>query len=109
MNRPASNDGGVNKAPRVSLGPQAPRPSRRSPSYSIETDPSEDPATIPPECLTPREEDPPEHSYDTDPSEYSAGAPGEELPEIVPVAPMVEHYVRPASSVSVTDYSSPLS
>ncbi|XP_059290813.1 uncharacterized protein LOC132044341, partial [Lycium ferocissimum] len=142
MKRPASDDGGANKAPRVSSGPQAPGPSRRTPSYSIETDPSEDPATIPPECLTPSEEvgpsrrslsysietdpsedpatippesstpseeDPPEGSYDTDPSEYSAGAPGEELPEVVPVAPMVEHYVRPASSVSVTDYSSPLS
>ncbi|XP_059288943.1 uncharacterized protein LOC132042414 [Lycium ferocissimum] len=79
MKRAASDDGdgGAKKAPRMSPGP-----SRRSPSYSIETDPSEDPtessydtdpsedpATIPPEMLTPRAEDSAEGGYDTDPSE----------------------------------------
>ncbi|XP_059288882.1 uncharacterized protein LOC132042310 [Lycium ferocissimum] len=138
MKRTVSDDkdGGAKKAPRMSPGP-----SRRSPSYSIETDPSEDPtedsydtdpsedpATIPPEMLTPRAEDSAEGGYETDPSEdpvatppesatpseedpseYEAEAPGEELPDIVPAAPMMEHYVPPASSVSVTSYSSPLS
>ncbi|XP_059288779.1 uncharacterized protein LOC132042186 [Lycium ferocissimum] len=83
MKRAASDDsdGGAKKAPRMSPGP-----SRRSPSYSIETDPSEDPtegsydtdpsedpATIPPEMLTPRAED----SYDTDPSEDPSTIPPE--------------------------------
>ena len=109
MKRSASDSGGAKKAPRVDSGPLAPGPSRRSLSYSMETDPSEDPATIPPEFLTSREDDPPRDSCDTNPSEYSFGTPEEEIPEAVPVAPMAEHYVRPATPVSVTDYSSPLS
>ncbi|XP_059290845.1 uncharacterized protein LOC132044369 [Lycium ferocissimum] len=83
MKRAASDDGdgGAKKAPRMSPGP-----SRQSPSYSIEsdpsedptegsydTDPSEDPATIPPELLTPRAEVPAEGGYDTDPSEDPSG------------------------------------
>ena len=87
MKRPAADSGGAKKAPRVNSGPQPPGPSRRSLSYSIETDPSEDPATIPPEFLISREA----------------------VPEPIPVAPIAEHHVRPATSVSVTDYSSPLS
>ncbi|XP_060167469.1 uncharacterized protein LOC132598520 [Lycium barbarum] len=128
MKRAASTSGGAKKAPRVS-----PEPSKRSLSYSIETDPSEDPATIPSEFLTPRAEDPTEGSYDTDPSEdpatippefltsreedshntdlseHSSGTPEEEISGDMPAAPVVEHYVRKASPVSVTDYSSPLS
>ena len=127
MKRAASDSGGANKAPRTSPGP-----SKRSPSYSIETDPSEDPATTPPEFLISREEDPAEgsydtdpsedptttppelltpgeDSYDTDPSEYSSGTPEEEISEPLPAAPVVEHYVRQASPESVTPYSSPLS
>ncbi|XP_059288834.1 uncharacterized protein LOC132042250 [Lycium ferocissimum] len=87
MKRAASNDGdgGAKKAPRMSPGP-----SRRSPSYSIEsdpsedppedsydTDPSEDPATIPPESPIPGAEDPVEDGYDTDVSEDQAMTPPE--------------------------------
>ena len=130
MKRSASDDGdgGANKAPRTSPGP-----SRQIPSYSIETDPSEDPETIPPEFLIPRAEDLREDSYDTDPSEdpatippevltpreedspeaepleHSSRMPEEEIPEDVPAAPVVEQYVRQASPESVTPYSSPLS
>ena len=83
---PDDGDGGAKKAPRMSPGP-----SRQSPSYSIETDPSEDPtedsydtdpsedpATTPPEFLTPRAEDPTEGGYDTDPSEDPSTTPGAE-------------------------------
>ncbi|XP_059292169.1 uncharacterized protein LOC132045603, partial [Lycium ferocissimum] len=90
MKRAASDDGdgGAKKAPRMSPGP-----SRRSPSYSIETDPSEDPATIPPEMLTPRAEDSAEGGYDTDPSEdpsedsYDTD-PSEDPPMIPPESPI---------------------
>ena len=87
MKRTASDDGdgGAKKAPRMSPGP-----SRQSPSYSIETDPSEDPtedsydtdpsedpATTPPKFLTPRAEDSAEGGYDTDLSEDPAMTPPE--------------------------------
>ncbi|XP_059288708.1 uncharacterized protein LOC132042108, partial [Lycium ferocissimum] len=80
-------DGGAKKAPRMSY-----RASRQSPSYSIETDPSEDPtedsydtdpsedpATIPPEFLAPGAEDSAEGGYDTDLSEDPAMTPPEFL------------------------------
>ena len=87
MKRPASDCGGAKKAPRVNSGPRAPGPSRRSLSHSIETDPSEDPETTPPEFMISREA----------------------VPEAMPVAPVAGHHVRPATPVSVTDYPSPLS
>ncbi|XP_059311480.1 uncharacterized protein LOC132063064 [Lycium ferocissimum] len=81
----------------------------------METDPPEDIEMIPPESITPTEEDPSEASYDTDPSESSYQTPEEpEAPEVVPdlappVSPGIEYFVRAATSVSVTAYSSPLS
>ena len=87
MKRPASDSEGAKKAPKVDSGPLAPGPSRRVLSYSIETDPSEDPETTPPDYI------------------ISWGA----VPEARPVAPVVEHHVRPATPASVTDYPSPLS
>ncbi|XP_059291069.1 LOW QUALITY PROTEIN: GDSL esterase/lipase At5g08460-like [Lycium ferocissimum] len=61
------------------------------------------------------EEDPSEDSYETDPSEGSYETPVEqEAPKAAleltpPASPMMEHYVRAATSLSVTEYSSPLS
>ena len=89
MKRAASDDGdgGAKKAPRMSPGP-----SRQSPSYSIETDPSEDPtedsyatdpsedpSMTPPESPIPGAEDPVEDGYDTDISEDQAMTPPELL------------------------------
>ncbi|XP_060170605.1 uncharacterized protein LOC132601543 [Lycium barbarum] len=99
MKRSTSDSGNAKKAARVDPGPQAPGLSRRSLSYSIEADPSEDPSTIPLEFLNPKEEEPPEDSYDTDRSEYLSRTPEEDIPEAVPAAPMAEHYVRPATPV----------
>ncbi|XP_059288709.1 uncharacterized protein LOC132042109 [Lycium ferocissimum] len=89
MKRAVSDDGdgGAKKAPRMSPGP-----SRQSPSYSIEsdpsedptedsydTDPSEDPSMTPPESPIPGAEDPVEDGYDTDVSEDMAMTPPELL------------------------------
>ncbi|XP_059288384.1 DNA-directed RNA polymerase II subunit RPB1-like [Lycium ferocissimum] len=78
---PDEGDGGAKKAPRMSPGP-----SRQSPSYSIETDPSEDPTedsydTDPSEdpSTTPRAEDSAEGGYDTDLSEDPTMTPPEFL------------------------------